>query len=86
MAWWSDQRDVRKRELADKLREMISAAEWGEKTTIAALFGILYCQEIKAAGGAAGIAKQAGIDNVNVNLGCRLADQGAREIEVIDYH
>lgn len=77
MAWWFDQRDVRKRELADKLREMIGAAEWGEKTTIAALFGILYCQQIKAAGGAAGIAEQAGTGStgtVNVNLGCRLAD------------
>lgn len=74
MAWWTAQRDVRKRELADKLRGMISAAEWGEKTTMAALFGIIYRKEIKDAGGAAGIAKLAGIDNVNVNLGCRLAD------------
>ena len=76
MAWWTAQRDVRKRELADKLREMIRAAEWGEKTTMAALFGIIYCKEIKDAGGAAGIAREAGIDNVNVNLnlGCRLAD------------
>ena len=74
MAWWTTQRDVRKRELADKLREMISAAERGEKTTMAALFGIIYCKEIKDAGGAAGIARKAGIDNVNVNLGCRLAD------------
>lgn len=60
MAWWFDQRDVRRRELADRLREMINAAERGEKTTMAALFGILYRQEIKDARGAAGIAKLAG--------------------------
>ena len=82
-----DQRDVRKRELADRLREMIGAAEWGEKTTIAALFGILYCQEIKAAGGAAGIAEQAGTGStgtVNVNLGCRLADYVTPNDDVVD--
>ena len=51
---------------------------------MAALFGIIYREKIKASGGAAEIARQAGIDNVNVNLGCRLAayvttDDGVRE-------
>ena len=73
-----------KRELAGKLQAMINAAEWGEKTTMAALFGIIYRQEIKAAGGAAGIAKRAGIDNVNVNLGCRLADYVTPNGDVVD--
>ena len=73
-----------KRELAGKLQAMINAAGRGEKTTMAALFGIIYRQEIKAAGGAAGIAKQAGIDNVNVNLGCRLADYVTPNGDVVD--
>ena len=73
-----------KRELAGRLRAMINAAGRGEKTTMAALFGIIYRQEIKAAGGAAGIAKQAGIDNVNVNLGCRLAHYVTPNGDVVD--
>ena len=73
-----------KHELAGKLQAMINAAGRGEKTTMAALFGIIYRQEIKAAGGAAGIAKQAGIDNVNVNLGCRLADYVTPNGDVVD--
>ena len=73
MVWRSDSQ----RELANILRDMVSAGTGRKgKTTMAALFGILYYEEIKAAGGAAEIVRQAGVDSggVNVSLGCRLAE------------